>query len=272
MYLKHWDLREPPFAPHADPRWLYQGEGQDEVLARMQFLIDHHHPLGILSGPAGCGKSLVLEAFAQHLEGQGTVVVRASLAGLDRHELWWKLAEGLKLNPSPQASAMVLWREIADHLEQCRYIGRDVVLLLDDADEAPAEALQGLVRLLAVHRTPEARLTILLGCRIERLSKLEPRLVEQAELRIELEPLTAEETGEYLKLRLSQAGCQDPVFSNAAITRLHELTAGNPRRINQLADLSLVAATAQHMQCVDTQTIDDVYFELESADSAKHVA
>jgi hypothetical protein len=43
---------------------------------------------------------------------------------------------------------------------------------------------------------------------------------------------------------------------------LHALAHGNPRRINQLANLALVAAAGQGQGLVEPATIDGVYHEL----------
>ncbi|HEY1065084.1 MAG TPA: hypothetical protein VGE52_03210, partial [Pirellulales bacterium] len=82
------------------------------------------------------------------------------------------------------------------------------------------------------------------------------------ELRIELEPFSEEDTFAYVRERLTQAGRADRLFSNAALSRLHELSAGSVRMINDLAELALVAAAAQDMECVDTEIVDGAYSEL----------
>ena len=40
---------------------------QDEVLARLRYLVEHHHRLGLLLGPSGSGKSTVLQTLADEL-------------------------------------------------------------------------------------------------------------------------------------------------------------------------------------------------------------
>jgi general secretion pathway protein A len=52
------------------------------------------------------------------------------------------------------------------------------------------------------------------------------------------------------------------VFTADAISRLHTLSGGVPRRLNQLADLALVAAAAGGQRQIDTATVDGVHHEL----------
>ena len=51
-------------------------------------------------------------------------------------------------------------------------------------------------------------------------------------------------------------------FADPAISRLHELSRGIPRRITQLADLALVAAAGEQRQQVDAEVVESVFHEL----------
>ena len=62
--------------------------------------------------------------------------------------------------------------------------------------------------------------------------------------RCSLGPLLAEETAEYVRHRLSVAGRQARVFSEAALATIAELSQGVPRRINQVCDLALLIGFA----------------------------
>lgn len=262
MYLQHWHLHEAPFRHAVDARWFYQGPVQEEALARLQFLVEHRHPLGILIGPGGAGKSLVLEVFAGRLRQAGKHHVSIQSQGCDLVELYWKLAVGLGLNPGMHDTHAILWRKISDRFAQHRSLGRDLVLLIDDIDLADEACQSGVLRLLATNRTPEARLSIVLAGRTEGIIGLSPRLLEQTELRIEVEALSEADCGPYLAHCLAQAGRSETPFSNAAVHRIQELSGGNPRLVNHLAELALVAAASQDMAAVDTEVVDGAYHEL----------
>ena len=64
MYQAHWGLQESPFRGLLDPKFFYQSPTHEEALARLQFLVDQQRRLGLLVGPPGSGKSLLLEVFA----------------------------------------------------------------------------------------------------------------------------------------------------------------------------------------------------------------
>jgi type II secretory pathway predicted ATPase ExeA len=83
-----------------------------------------------------------------------------------------------------------------------------------------------------------------------------------AELRIDLERWTAEETCEFVQQTLAQAGHAGQLFEPPAVKRLHELAGGRPRRVGQIADLALVAAAGQQRASIDAATIETVFREL----------
>lgn len=272
MYLEHWGLRESPFHRPQPNRWFFEGEVHEEAVARLLFLFEHRHRLGILSGDTGSGKSLLLSVMADHLRRWGQRVVHASLEEASAAELWWLLATGLELNPGTHEPPPMLWRRVCDQLGHDRLTGGGTILLLDDADQAHHDALAGVLRLLSIEPLVGTRLSIVLASRPAGLSRLGSRLVEQAELLISLEPFSLAETRDYVYEAMAEAGREMPAFSNAALLRLHELSDGVVRRINHLADLALAAAAAQSRPCVDTEIVEGVYQELGAAQLARRIA
>jgi type II secretory pathway predicted ATPase ExeA len=82
MYQAHWGLRESPFRGLLDPKFFYQSPTHDEALARLQFLVHDRRRLGLLIGPSGSGKSLLLEVFADQLRRSAQPVAKLSLLGV----------------------------------------------------------------------------------------------------------------------------------------------------------------------------------------------
>ena len=72
----------------------------------------------------------------------------------------------------------------------------------------------------------------------------------------------ANETADYLRRSLAEAGRQSPVFDEPAVAKLHELSHGIPRRVSQLADLALVAGAGRQLQQIDADVVESVYQEL----------
>ena len=87
-------------------------------------------------------------------------------------------------------------------------------------------------------------------------------LLELAELRVDLEPWEPTDTRQYIESSLAQAGSMEAIFDDSAVSRLHELSGGIPRRVAQLADLALLAAAGRDLRQVDADLVESVYHEL----------
>jgi type II secretory pathway predicted ATPase ExeA len=270
MFRKHWNLRESPFRGTLDWRRFFRSPIHEEALARLEFLAEERRRLGLLLGPSGCGKSLVLEVFARGLRRTGAQVGNVSLLGIDLHEFLWLVAAELGTNPDRRDDLFQLWRSLLDRLTENRYQQLDTVLLLDDADEAPAPVLDHLVRLVQADNVAGGRLTVVLtattapGSSAVRLSS---RLLELADLRIDLDAWEPGDTVQYVSAALAQAGSMEPIFSTEALHHLHDLAGGIPRRVAQLANLALLAGAGRDLAQIDLDTVDSVYHELGTIDA-----
>jgi type II secretory pathway predicted ATPase ExeA len=148
-----------------------------------------------------------------------------------------------------------------------RYQDLATVLLFDDVDEAEQDVITAIVRLAQWKPAADARITIVVGCHENRTELLGPRLIDLCELRIELCPWEAADTAEFVRQVCLRAGREEPIFSLAGTDRLHEISAGIPRRIRQIAELALLAGAGAQLETIDAEIIDDVVAELSAKGS-----
>ena len=262
MYLAYWGLAHSPFAALASRKLVDRHPQCAEALARLDFLVEHRSRLGLLAGPAGSGKSLVLGEFARRQQAAGAAVAIVSAAGISAGELLAEVATGWGVNPHDSDDTARLWRATTDRLAELRLEQVPAVLAVDDLDSAQAEATALVLRLLNV---PDAELTVVAAACDETATRIGTRLLDQAELRIELAMWTIEETRDYLKSSLTAAGRLQPAFAERAVQRLFQLSGGAPRRVGQLAQLALVAGAGQNLSQIDEQTVLAVHEELSAA-------
>ncbi len=262
MYQSHWGIERSPFHSCLDPESFYPSPTHEEALARLHYLVDQSRRLGLLLGPSGSGKSLLLEVFARRCAAAGCAVAKVNLLGMEPEELLSELACRLGRDCTTTQSVSALWRILTDRLAELRYEQRPAVLLFDDAECAYRPTADTLVRIAQHHPLPDTRITMILAAEQVGARSLGHRLLDLAELRIDLEPWAQSETGEYLTMTLQRAGCRSAVFNEPAVTRLHELSRGVPRRIARLADLALAAGAGGELDGIDAEVIDSVHHEL----------
>lgn len=262
MYPSHWGLSQSPFGPQLDPRHFFASPGHEEALARMHFLIEEHRRMGLLVGPSGSGKSLLLEIIAQRVRAWGRAAAKMSLLGIESAGFLATLADELRVVLPKEAPNWRIWQQLERRLRENRYQQLETVILLDDADQATPEVLTQVTRLAKYDLVPETRLTVVLAGQEDRMGQLGETLLDMAELRIDIPVWEPEDTQGFLSRSLEQAGGRSVLFEEDAARRMHVLADGSPRRVRQLADLALLAAAGMNLDTIGVETVEAACAEL----------
>jgi septal ring-binding cell division protein DamX len=151
--------------------------------------------------------------------------------------------------------------------------GRQIVLLIDEAHAMPADTLEQIRLLSNLESERHKLIKIALFGQPELDALLDRPDMRQLKDRItqhfRLDPLAPDDVATYIDFRMRAAGYRGPtVFERAATARIARDSGGLTRRINVLADKSLLAAFARNAHAVtladaqraaaDTQTRADL--------------
>lgn len=259
MHATRWDFEKPPFAGGNAEPVFYAGLPQQEALARLRFLVNNQRRLGLVLGNAGCGKSLLLTLFAEEASHAGWQAAQLNLLGLSVREFQWQLARALHANPRTGDDLPQLTRRLEGRFEQNLVQGEQLILLLDDVDQAGADVLTHITRLVQLPVSRTGQLTIVLAANATQPLRLGWRLADLVDLRIDLDPWDAEDTAAYLQLTLVAAGAAEPIFSDEALSEIHRLAAGVPRLVTRLADYSLVMGSSADVETIDVEIVTAAY-------------
>lgn len=259
MYTKFFGLREKPFSSSPDPAYFFSGESHRDALAHLVYAVNQDIGIVLLTGDHGSGKTIISRrlqsVLSHHVETVSILDTR-----LTPQELVTAICDQLGVSYDAAADAIPeLLTGLDAHLLSLQAGGRSCVVLIDEAQQLSNDALLQLkaIRELEAGR-PRCLHLVLMGESSLRKALTSSELAPLAEAvgsRYHLEPLQAEEIAPYVQHRLAVAGNPQQLFSDEALLLLHELTLGNPARINQVCDRALLAAFAEERRQVTPELV-----------------
>ena len=80
----------------------------------------------------------------------------------------------------------------------------------------------------------------------------------RVDMRFHLEAMSCEETAIYVKRHLERVKCPREIFTESALKVIHDYSGGTARKVNKVAQASLMAAASQEKQLIDDHLIKEV--------------
>ncbi|MFM8953651.1 MAG: hypothetical protein ACKOOF_11425 [Planctomycetaceae bacterium] len=253
---------DPPFTGSLEPESFYCGAAQDEALARLEWVVEERQRSCLVVGDAGMGKSHLAAVAARRLGGLGAEVAVLSLRGLPTGDWLDLLLERLPLDPLSRAEPLRAWQKLENRLRENRLMERPTALIFDDVDLGPADAVEGIERLVAAVEPRFARTLVVATASATGLAAVPAAVRHRAAVRIELMPWSEADVAAFLGHELRRVGGGDDSFSPEAVATLARFAGGVPRTVVTLARLALVAAAGDGAERVDAATVERVWREL----------
>lgn len=267
MYESYWQLSCKPFEPSGDAPWYYPSEVHQGALLKLRYALESNRAAALITGGTGLGKSMLVGTLRKQLGERFAPFAHVVLPQMSTREMLAYVANelGAPLIEPATFSIEESLRRLQNLLAELSQSGRHAVLALDEAHLlADSHSLESVRLLLNLSEGGPARLSLLLVGQTALLPALDrqPGLEERLSVKVLLRPLTVEETSSYIMHRLNAAGARREIFTTAALTRIHELTGGNPRRINRLCDLVLLIGFAEERPRIGPEQVEQVSNEL----------
>jgi general secretion pathway protein A len=266
VYLEFYGLKEPPFAITPNPRFLFFSGKHREALNHLLYGVRERKGFVQLTGEVGAGKTTICRSFLEQLgPGFSTALILNPVLDADHLIKAIAMEFGLEVQGHDRLETVSLINHFL--LKECEH-GRDVVLIIDEAQDLTDELLEQ-VRLLSNLETDDRKLLqiVLMGqpelrhrLNAHRLRQLRQRIT----VRFHLGPLSRYEISQYIQHRLHVSGGRGaPFFTMPAIWRIHRYSGGIPRLVNAVCDKALLAGYVEQRDRIDWSTIGRAIRELE---------
>jgi general secretion pathway protein A len=263
MYCSFYGLDKNPFDLAPAGGLLYLSESHREALAILRYGVIAGQGFLLLTGGVGTGKTSVLNTLLKLLKDSVQVHVLNNPA-LSRNELYYYLSGILGFKSQRNKGAFLL--EFNRLLDTLKSEGKKLLLIIDEA-QAFSVGLLEEVRLLSNHSGDRNVLSIFLIGQPELQEVLaEPRLLPMRQrigVRYHLEPLSRDDTEQYIIYRLNKAGASNPaIFEGQAIDAIHIASKGTPRLINVICDNALILGYSLDARRIDRKMVEDAVREI----------
>lgn len=266
MYESHWNLTHKPFSYRVGVDDLYRSKSLQTASLRLRYCIENNAGAALLLGTSGVGKSSLI----QLLKAESTELrpfVHLAFPGLTSAELARAVAGELTDHESVEsltADALLVRQHLC--LRQHAEDGSHPVIVFDEAHLLSNETLNDVILpLLNLRETDyDLRFTIVLvgqpvlASHIARNAQLRERIAVTATM----SGLSGEETADYIRTRLSDAGSDHPIFTDGAIAAVVDLSGGNPRRINRICDMALLVGYSDQADRIVAADVESLASEI----------
>jgi general secretion pathway protein A len=256
MYEAHYGLDEKPFSILPDPDMIYWGQNHRLAFAMLEFGMMNNAGFTVITGEIGCGKTTLLRYLLRNLDSHIAVGLISSTPQGKAELLQWVM---MSLNLPFEDSYPALFKRLQQFLHDQYSRGRRTVLIVDEAQNLGAEALEELRMLSNINADKDQYLQIILTGQPQLKDLLRsPQLLQFAQRvssDFHLKPLGQNEVGNYINYRLQVAGSKSQLFSQEACQAIAQASQGIPRTINILCDTALVYGFAMSATCINADII-----------------
>jgi MSHA biogenesis protein MshM len=268
MYHDFFGLDDSPFKITPNLNLFYAGGQRGAVLDALLYAVSSGEGIIKVVGEVGTGKTMLCRMLEEHLPDNVETIYLAN-PSIPQDEILYAIADELGLDLHNLRSTQML-RALQEYLIEKYSLGKYVVLFIDEAQAMPVGTFEE-IRLLSNLETGDRKLLqmVLFG-QPELDDHLKSPKIRQLRERIThsfyLSPFDGKQIQEYLSFRLRAVGYRGPdLFSPRTVRLIARASRGLVRRVNIMADKSLLAAFAEN-----THDIKPAHIQAAIRDSGFH--
>jgi general secretion pathway protein A len=245
MYNSFFSFKERPFKLVPNPAFLFLSRSHEEALAHLTYAISSGDGFVLITGEVGTGKTTLCRAFLEQLD-ENSEAAYIFNPKLDALALLQSINDEFGIR-SDFDTVKELIDELNHFLMQKRAEGKNVLLLIDEAQKLSQDVLEQLRLLSNLETSQDKLIQIILVGQPELGETLDSYDLRQLSQRITLSchiiPLTYRETKNYIQHRINIASRKNGIpFDSAAFRAIYKYSGGVPRLVNIASERSLLTA------------------------------
>lgn len=266
-YLDYYKLSKEPFSIMPLTQIYYHSEQHDRALEKLEYAINGEKGLAVLAGDIGTGKSLLARRLLDSLSEDKYDASLLVILHSDVTASWLLKRIAIQLGvEKPSEVKVEILSQLYHKLVALSEEGKKAVVLIDEAHMLRTKEIMEEFRGLLNLELPDKKLItfIFFGMpELDQTLRIDPALAQRIAVRHFLKPFEQATTSDYIRFRLSQADVSLPIFTDAAMIRVHEYSKGVPRLINVICDNALFEGYVRRIASpVDVDVIDSVASDL----------
>ncbi len=245
-YYKLLNLDREPFSNTPDPGLFFRSTGHAKCLQELEIAIRLHRGLCVVAGEVGTGKTTICRHLIRTMANEGSIEIHMILDPSFESADEILAVLNAMFNGRQQAEKC---STAAGHKEMIKdYLFRNgvgaektIVLLVDEGQKLSAAGVEIFRELLNYETNDQKLLQIVIFGQneIDRLLAEHPNFADRVGLFHRLLPLSRKDTALFIDYRLERSGANDPQkprvhFTRRALSLIHKLTGGYPRKIINL--------------------------------------
>ncbi len=267
MYEIFFGLHARPFPAIPSTDHYFPAAAIEQARSTLSRLIERAEGAGLVTGPAGTGKSLLCQLIAEQFRQQFAVAILSSARLCSRRALLQNILFELKL-PYRGLEEGELRLSLIDFLEPSERCPHGMLLLIDEAHTLPVRLLEEIRMITNLVRAGQPRVRLILAGNTQLEERLASPKLDSFQQRIAgrcyLDSLTQSETTQYVQHQLAIAGgVASRLFADDAYRAIFTASDGVPRLINQVCDHALILACAGGAEQVGAQGIEEAWADLQ---------
>ncbi|OQY12311.1 MAG: hypothetical protein B6I30_05055 [Desulfobacteraceae bacterium 4572_187] len=264
LYLSHYNFTEKPFQITTDPKFIWLGEKHLEALSTLKYGIVENKGFLLLTGDVGTGKTILINCLVSKLDIEA-IIATIPDPDLEILDFFNSLADSFKIDKKFESKGDFLVH-LKDFLHKAHAENQNVLLIIDEAQRLNHKLLEEIRLLSNIELYNKKLINIFFVGQNEFndiLMQEQNRAVRQRiTLRYNIDPLTKNETREFIKHRLEVAGAKGNIFTASAIHEIYLFSSGYPRLINVICDHALLTGYTKGIKKINVRIIRECAEEL----------